>query len=228
MAIIHTMPQGSDAWRAARLGIPTASQFHRIITAAKGDLSKSARKYAHELVAETLLGRPLEAPMMNGFAIQRGVELEPLAVRQYEFSTDAETRPVGFVTSDCGRIGCSPDRLIVGARGGLEVKCQLDGNHIGTLIDGPGDDYRQQVQGCLAVCELEWWDLYAYHPALPPVTIRTYRDEPYIAKLQAALVEFLAMRDDMLATVRATGWRVPAEEYQGEITDPWETSAGRA
>ena len=33
-------------------------KFSRIITAAKGDLSKSAPKYAHQLVAETLLGRP--------------------------------------------------------------------------------------------------------------------------------------------------------------------------
>jgi hypothetical protein len=54
--------QNSDEWIAARLGIPTASEFHRIITAVKGDLSKSARKYAAGLVAETLLAKPLEKP----------------------------------------------------------------------------------------------------------------------------------------------------------------------
>jgi hypothetical protein len=206
--------QGSPEWLTARLGIPTASEFHKIITAVKGDLSKQARKYAHELVAETLLGRPLEAPLAT-FAMLRGQQLEPQAVQQYEFATDTETRAVGFITTDDGRLGCSPDRLVVGvrhaegvlpARGGLEIKCQLDGNHIGTLIDGPGEDYKQQVQGTLAICEAEWWDLYAYHPELPPVTIRTYRDEPYISKMRAALGEFLDLRDAMLEQARASGF----------------------
>ncbi len=198
--------QNSDAWLAARLGIPTASEFHRIITAVKGDLSKSARKYAHALVAETLLGRPLEKPPGTPWAMERGKLLEPPAIQQYSFTNDVEVRRVGFVTTDDGRVGCSPDGLIIGTRGGLEVKCTLDENHMGILLDGPGDDYKQQVQGNLATAELEWWDLYAYHPELPPKTIRTYRDEPYIAKMGAALTEFLAMRDEMLAKARASGF----------------------
>lgn len=198
--------QGSDEWIAARLGIPTASEFHKIITAAKGDLSKQARKYAHGLVVEQLLGRPLEKPPGTLWAMVRGKELEPLAIQQYSFTNDVEIRRVGLVTTDCGRIGGSPDGLIIGAHGGLEVKCTLDDSHMGIFIDGPGDDYKQQVQGNLAVAELEWWDLYAYHPELPPVTIRTYRDEPYITKMRAALTEFLAMRDEMLAKAMSSGF----------------------
>lgn len=198
--------QGSDAWLTARLGIPTASQFHRIITAAKGDLSKSARKYAHELVAETLLGRPLEKPPGSPYAMARGKALEPAAFHQYEFTHDVEVRRVGFVTTDDGRIGGSPDGLIIGARGGLEIKCTMDEGHMGIFIDGPGDDYKQQVQGNLAIAELEWWDLHAYHPELPPATIRTVRDEPYISKMRAALAEFLDMRDAMLVQARASGF----------------------
>ncbi len=206
MAKIIDCVQGSPEWLAARLGIPTASEFHRIITAVKGDLSKQARKYAHELVAEILLGRPLEAPAVNSFAMLRGKQLEPQAVQQYEFATDTETRAVGFITTDDGRLGCSPDRLVIGQRGALEIKCQLDGNHMGLLLDGPGEDYRQQVQGQLAIAELEFVDLYGFHPCLPPVTIRTYRDEPYISKLRAALGEFLDMRDAMLEQARASGF----------------------
>jgi hypothetical protein len=208
--------QGTDEWLAARLGIPTASEFHKIVSNGTGELSRSrsnkkemgdvAKKCAYRLVAETLLGRPLEEPPGNPWAMLRGKELEPLAIQQYSFTTDVEVRSVGFVTTDCGPIGCSPDGLIVGARGGLEVKCTLDENHMGILIDGPGDDYTPQVMGTLAICELEWWDLYAYHPELPPVTIRTYRDEPYIAKLNAALGEFLELRDAMLAKARASGF----------------------
>lgn len=205
MKIIECV-QGSDEWIAARLGIPTASEFHRIITAVKGDLSKSARKYAAGLVAETLLGKPLEKPPGSLWVMERGKLLEPLAIQQYGFVTDVEVRKVGLVTTDDGRVGGSPDGLIVGTRGGLEVKCTLDENHMSIFADGPGDDYKQQVQGNLAICELEWWDLYAYHPELPPVTIRTYRDEPYIRKMGAALAEFLAIRDEMLAKARASGF----------------------
>lgn len=198
--------QNTPEWEAARLGIPTASEFHRIITAVKGDLSKSARKYAAGLVAETLLGHPLEKAPGTPWAMERGKLLEPLAIQQYAYTNEVEVRRVGLVTTNDGRVGCSPDGLIVGTKGGLEVKCTLDENHMSILFDGPGDDYKQQVQASLAIGEFEWWDLYAYHPELPPVTIRTYRDEPYIAKMGAALTEFLATRDEMLAKARASGF----------------------
>lgn len=198
--------QNTPEWEAARLGIPTASEFRRIITAVKGDLSKSCREYAAGLVAETLLGKSLEKPPGNLWAAERGKLLEPLAIQQYSFTNDVEVRRVGLVTTDDGRIGCSPDGLIVGAKGGLEVKCTLDEKHMSIFFDGPGDDYKQQVQASLAIAELDWWDLYAYHPELPPRTIRTYRDEPYIAKMGAALTEFLAIRDEMLARARASGF----------------------
>jgi hypothetical protein len=207
MAIIHTMEQGSEAWLAARLGIPTASEFHKIITAAKGELSKSAGKYAHALVAETLLGRPLVRSPGTPWAMARGKELEPFAVAQYERDNGVEVRRVGFVTTDDGLLGASPDGLIVGKRGGLEVKCLLDDSHVGVWADGPGDDFRQQVQGNLAICELEFWDLYVWHPELPPITIRTLRDEPYIGKMGPALAGFIAMRDGLLAKARADDWR---------------------
>jgi hypothetical protein len=198
--------QGSPEWLAARLGIPTSSEFHRIITPAKGELSKQANKYAYALVAEILLGQPLESSIGNLDWIMRGKLLEPQAVQQYEFSTDTETSAVGFVTTDCGRLGCSPDRLVIGQRGGVEIKCTAPQTHVGFLVDGPGDDYKPQVQGQLAIAELDFVDLYAFHPTLPPVQIRTHRDEPYIARMSAALAAFLDMRDAMLVKARASGF----------------------
>lgn len=205
MKIIECV-QGAPEHKTVKLGIPSASEFHRIITAVKGDLSKSARQYAHALIAETLLGRPLEKPPLNAWATERGKMLEPQAREQYAYTNDVEVRQVGFITTDDGRVGCSPDGLIVGGRGGLEIKCTIDENHMGILLDGPGENYKQQVQGNLAIAELDHWDLYAYHPELPPVQIRTYRDEPYIAKMEAALTEFLAMRDEMLAKAMRSGF----------------------
>lgn len=208
--------QGTPEWIAARLGIPTASEFHNIVGNATGELSRPkgkkeglsqvAKAYAYRLVAERLLGRPLEKPHGTPWAMQRGKDLEPAAIQQYCFTHDVEVRRVGFVTTDDLRIGCSPDALIIAARGGVETKCLLDEAHMGLFIDGPEERFKPQVQGSLACCELEFWDLHGYHPDLPPITIRTYRDEPYIAKLSAALTEFLAIRDEMLAKAMATGF----------------------
>lgn len=208
--------QGSDEWVAARLGIPTASEFAEIVSNSTGELSRSrsnkkemsaaAKKYAYRLVAETLLGRPLEKPPGNPWAMERGKQMEPLAIQQYSFSNDVEIRKVGFVTTDDGRLGCSPDGLVVGMRQGLEIKATLDDNHMGIFIDGPGDDYKPQVMGCLAICELDTWVLYAFHPQLPSATILTGRDEPYIARMGAALAEFLDMRDAMLVRAKASGF----------------------
>ncbi len=213
--IPHYMEQNTPEWLKVRLGIPTASRFHDIVSNATGELSRArdkkglsevAKKYVYSLVAETLLGHPLEEAPGTPWAMARGKQLEAAAIEQYAFTHDVEVRRLGFVTTDDRRIGCSPDALIIGARGGVETKCLLDVAHIGLFIDGPDDRFKPQVQGCLATCELEYWDLHGYHPELPPVTIRTYRDEPYIAKMGAALTEFLAIRDEMLAKAMASGF----------------------
>ena len=68
----------------------------------------------------------------------------------------------------------------------MEVKCCAPATHMGLLLDGLGEDYRQQVQGQMLMADLPWVDLYAYHPQLPPVLVRTWRDEPYIERMRAA------------------------------------------
>ena len=49
--------QGTRAWHEARLGIPTASNFKRLITPA-GKISKSTGPYMAELLAEHFSGEP--------------------------------------------------------------------------------------------------------------------------------------------------------------------------
>src|SRR6516162_6673432 len=54
----YRMEQGSGEWYAKRLGIPTASNFHKIITPKTAELSKSAVPYMYKLLAERLLNEP--------------------------------------------------------------------------------------------------------------------------------------------------------------------------
>lgn len=204
MPIIHDVEQGSAEWFRLRLGIPTASCFDQIITPAKGELSASWRKYAYRLVAERLLNMPTET--LNGIEhIERGKELEPSAVRQYEFVEGVDTAAVGFITTNDGRIGASPDRIIVGRPVALEIKCPAAHTHLGYLLDGRGNEYKPQLQGQLWVGEFEYGDFYSYHPLMPAARARIVRDDAYIEKLAAALDEFCDKLDEMTDRARALG-----------------------
>lgn len=196
--------QGSVEWYRARIGIPTASEFHQIVTPAKGLLSKSSRKYAYRLIAERLLNRPMESVDGQQW-MERGKELEPKAAAQYQFVHDVELARVGFITTDDGMIGASPDRIVKGAAAGVEIKVPSPAVHIGYMLDGPGDDYRPQVQGQNWVCEFDYVDFYSYSDVMPARVIRTGRDEPYIALLRDALEQFNIQLLDMVKRARELG-----------------------
>lgn len=187
--ITHNVVQGSEEWRHLRMGVPTASEFHRILTPG-GKPSKSAEPYMCELLGELLMGRPLEKPTYPW--MQRGNDLEEEAANWYELQRDIGAKLVGFCTTDDGLIGASPDRL-VGEDGLLEIKCPSPDAHVRYLLfpdKGVDEVYKVQVLGQLYVTERTWCDVVSYHPELPSVIVRVERDEEYIAKLDAALHAF--------------------------------------
>lgn len=198
----YDISQGSDEWAEARRGIPTASEFAKIVTPG-GKLSKQSRDYAYLLIAEQILGRSLiDLGQLEWVAYGKGMEAE--AARWYELERDLDSVPIGFILSDDGRIGCSPDRL-VGDGGMLEIKSPAPQTHVGYMINGFSELYKPQVQGQLLVSEREWTDWLSYSPELPPVLERVYRDESYIALLREALDQFCAMKESMLERARALG-----------------------
>lgn len=187
MRIIDVI-QGSEAWEQIRKGLPTASNFSRIVTPARGQLSSAWTGYAATLMAE-LSGAVV--PMMPTQWMDWGTEQEPYAVAAYEKLTGLKTEVVGFVfPDDHGRYGCSPDRLVA-HDGLLEVKCPKPETLVEYHVNGefPGE-YRPQVQGQLYITNREWCDFFVYHPQLKPFLIRVERDEKYIANLAVALEEF--------------------------------------
>jgi YqaJ-like viral recombinase domain len=204
VAIEHLVAQGSPEWIKARLGIPSASMFHQIVTPAKGELSKQSIKYAYKLVCERLLNVSTE-PLEGVEWIERGKELEPVAANQYQFVQEVETRPAGFFTTNDGLLGASPDRVIIGKPAGLEIKCPAPWNHLAYLLDGPGTDYRPQVQGQLLVCEWDFVDFYSYNERMPAALVRTGRDEPYQRLMRSALAEFIERLAQMEQRARSLG-----------------------
>lgn len=187
---VHACIQGSEEWHALRLGVPTASNFDKIITPKAGKPSAQAEGYMLDLLAEMVLGHPLEKIKTEW--MKRGNELEAEAVDYYEFQTDQETTPVGFITNDAGTIGASPDR-IVSKELLLECKCPSPGEHLAYVLGKSGVDaeYRVQLQGQLYVTECKAVDIISYHPHMPHAIVRVERDEEFIKLLDAELHKFV-------------------------------------
>lgn len=187
--LIHNHEQNSPEWYAARLGIPTASDFDKIITP-QGKEGGQAEEYVNYLLAELLAGAPVESYEGNRW-MKRGNELEPDAVDYYEFETNNETQRVGFITDDAHTMGASPDRM-VGGEGLVEIKCLAPGTQVKHLLIGtPPIVYKPQLQGQLLITGRKWVDLVLYHPTLPKEIYRIERDERYIAELERLILRFL-------------------------------------
>lgn len=204
MSKFYPVEQGSTRWYELRLGIPTASNFNKIITP-KGDKSKQARKYQYRLIAERLLKESQDDQLGMVRWVEHGNENEPKAAAMYEFTNEMRLEPGGFVTTDDGRIGCSPDRLLDSGRQALELKAPAPWTQVGYLLDGPGDDYRPQVQGQLYVGGFEAVHFYSYHPQMPAVHLVTPPDRGFQRLLQPTLNAFCDELDQLTERARSLG-----------------------
>lgn len=176
------MEQRTDEWYEARLGIPTASSFSKLITAS-GKPSSQAQTYINQLIAEKVTGKRPET--YTSEAMSRGIELEGEALQWYEILTDNRVETTGFWRHPNVDAGCSPDGLIRDD-GLVEFKAPLQSTHIKYLRAGNKvpSEYWAQVQGQLWVMDRVWCDFVSYHPELPPLCVRTTRDEGYIKLLE--------------------------------------------
>jgi len=202
MKIIDCL-QCSPEWFAARLGIPTASRFDKII-APGGAPSKSADGYMNELLAEYLAGSPIDAEDTTHW-MERGSLLETVARVQYEFLTDNTVEQVGFCLDDSGKWGCSPDGLI-DEKGMLEIKCPKHTTIIEYYRNGFPKKYTPQVQGQMWVTGRSWCDFFAYHPQLKPFMVRVDRDDEYIGKMEKEMIAFCDKLDE--AKKDLEGWKL--------------------
>ena len=191
--------QGSASWYELRLGRPTASMFHKIVTP-KGAPSGQAPKYLYRLVAERLLHDTMDDQIDYVRWVEWGKENEAHAVAQFEFANELRLEPGGIVMTDDGRLAASPDR-IYRQREGVEIKCPAPWTQVEYLLDGPGDDYRPQVQGQILVGEFMAVHFYAWHPQMPSFHKVTLPDRNYQGVLRSALNVFCDALD--VATERA-------------------------
>ena len=187
--IILDHEQGSDEWLESRLGKPSASNFKKLVTT-KGEPSKQAVSYVHELIGERLPGE--SDSFYTNEHMERGKELEQEARQAYEFIHDVDVTEHGFILHDSGEYGCSPDGVIYQDENivsGLEIKCPKASTMVKYHLnpDTFKSAYFQQVQGCMLITGAQSWDLFAYHPKVKPLLIPVMRDDEFLAKLQTEI-----------------------------------------
>ncbi len=179
--------QGTEEWHALRCGIPTASNFDKIITP-QGAASKQREKYLWRLAGEGITG--IQELGYKSAAMEVGSEREQEARETYELITGIEVVQVGFCMPRGIRCGASPDGL-VGKDGEIEIKCPLIATHVSYLLKNKlPNDYIPQVQGQMFVTGRKWCDFMSYFPGLRPLIIRIYPDPEFQKKLKDELKQF--------------------------------------
>lgn len=189
---LYPLEHRSEEWYAKRRGMPTASQFGRLITPA-GKPSSQAALYEAELIAERIFNAPMRRDISNLPAVRHGIETEPEAADTLAGMLGIDLMPGGFMTDENGRFGCSPDRLILhgNRRELVEIKCPYEiPVQVRNLLFGPSDDHRAQIQGQLMISGYDTAHFLSYHPLCPPKYVRIERDEGFIQALGHILSEF--------------------------------------
>ena len=197
--IILDVEQGSDEWLAARLGLPTASEMHCLLSDGRvcPPFGQGALTYADKLIYERFTGQ-LEGSFGGNSHTERGHVIEPIAVQAYIDSGHATAMDVieAGIMLDKG-VGASPDRLI-GADGGIEIKSK-DGKGMVTLLrNGKVDKaHITQMQINMWVSGRSWWDYFVYCDGLPPFYQRFEPDAKIHKKLDERVPLFLALLDEL-------------------------------
>ena len=217
------MSQNSDEWRSRHIGRPTAGNFHKILSPVRMKLSAQRRHYMFRLITETLMNEYLPEREITGEAgywLNRGIEMQPIAEKQFERDTRMQIEPVGFVMTDDKKLGCSPDGLIVGSKDkeAIEIKAPAPWTHAEYLLAKEDEEtwqrYRCQVQGQIIIGGFEAVHFYSYHPDWPPKYVQTLPKAPFIKILKQALDDFVGELDMELKRAR-------------EMRERWLGSVGR-
>lgn len=175
----------------------------------------------YRLIAETLLNEYLpfrpstKERESRMYWLERGIEMEPIAVKAFEKEIGVKFEPVGFIESPHKRLGCSPDGLVVGRNEAIELKAPAPWTQIEYLLEGVGTDYKPQVQGQLIVGNFDCIHFFAFHPRMPKKYVLTLPDLAYMRTLQQALDDFLGELDEKTRKAKELGIYIRAEEILG-------------
>lgn len=196
--IIRGIVQGSPEWMALRVGRIGGSRIADLLTEGrKGDESLIRRKYKNELIRERLTGRKIDTYKTP--AMQRGIDLEPMARAWYEVHNNVFVDQVAIVlhpTIEGGQ--CSPDGIVESTNSLIEIKVPNPENHLDNILTD-GKQLEQYIDQCMwqlaCMPEKEYCDLVSFDPEMPDhlqgFVKRIYRDDEYIKMMEDKVILFL-------------------------------------
>lgn len=214
--ILHTDPQGSEAWLAARRGVITASRFKDARDRLKnGQPSKACIGYAMDVARERVPGGTVP-PLYQNAAMKLGQIEEPVARMMREAEAGYLIEEAGFITTDDRIFGVSVDGLIA-AKGVWECKTMVSSATLFTaMVDGDINEYMDQCSGAMWLLGRDWVDLSLWCPDLQKLhTIRINRDDESIQRLEDDLMAFARLVDQYEA--KLTAFLAPAG-----VAPPWD------
>jgi len=219
--IVHRCEQGSEAWQQLRCGVVTMSHAKELLTVGKG---KTRQSYIIDVISERLSGKPVES--YSSIDMQRGQFLEPYALMAFEQTNGINIERVGFITTDDGRIGCSPDGLI-GEDAGIEVKCPNPRQHLRNILSDGLSDYTAQVQGNIWITGRDQWFIVSFCPwveCYPIYCSVVTRDEIMIASLSESALNAVEEIDDAIRNVSIYTPTRTIHDIANEARKAWEST----
>lgn len=187
--------QGSDEWKALRLGKATASRMADICSRTQSGWGAMRGNYASELIIERLTGQPVKGYVSK--EMEWGTATEDEAKSVYSMFHGVTVESIDFVPHPSIEMsGASPDGLI-GTDGLVEIKCPNSMTHIDTLLKGKvAQKYVLQMHWQMACTGRQWCDFVSYDPRMPEnlrlFVKRVPRDDVLVLDLEDKVREFLA------------------------------------
>lgn len=210
---------GTEAWRAFRRGLVTASRFGDVLSEPKtkaakeaGELSQTARSYLMELVAATITGQDKVGG--KSAAMERGIDKEADAIDAYcreRFLFPGDWSEGVILRMEDTLIAATPDAFIETDREGpgiLEVKCPDSMRHLDTFFSRQvPEQYHEQVLGQLEVSGRQWCDFVSFDDRFPKamqlVIIRVYPSPQFGAESMPKIAHFADLVQQRVDDVRA-------------------------
>jgi len=186
--IKHLCEQRSEAWHELRIGCVTGTAIADLMS--KKD-TLGYKKLINRIAAELITNSEADEETYTNEAMQRGIDLEPEARKEYERLFDCEVEQVGFITPDeetefAEWLGISPDGLI--ENGVVEFKCPERNTHIEYIkANKLPSKYKWQVQGGLLVSGGQFCDFMSFYPQMKSFIIRVLPDLEMHEKIKVEL-----------------------------------------
>lgn len=186
----HKVEQGTYEWHLLRLNRLTSTRVAHVFKSDNLGL-------VDELIAERI-NPVVEEEGYVSEAMQRGTDLEPVAIEAYTAQTGIVMESVGFCTHDVyDWLGMSPDGLTPDRTGATEVKCPDTKTHVQYIRMGgiPNKHKYQIAQYFIVNKKLEWLDFVSFDPRFtvkPMYIYRVHRADVDVAGIFEGVVKFYA------------------------------------